>query len=156
MDKAELRISADAIEVLALHTFTSSTQYRTRHRPEDRTLGSLSASRARSATRLDHDAPVRSRIIPSGADQRGRRVMRQTWRRIWKRGVVAALALASTIGLAAGLPAPAALAQSGDVWGERAPMLLPRSEASVAELNGKIYVIGGYPGTRVTSDSVQV
>jgi N-acetylneuraminic acid mutarotase len=82
--------------------------------------------------------------------------MRQTWRRIWQRGVVAALALASTIGLAAGLPAPAALAQSGDVWGERAPMLLPRSEASVAELNGKIYVIGGYPGTRVTSDSVQV
>ncbi len=35
-------------------------------------------------------------------------------------------------------------------------MELPRSEASVAELNGKIYLMGGYPGGRITSDSVQV
>ena len=35
-------------------------------------------------------------------------------------------------------------------------MQLPRSEASVAELNGKIYFLGGYPGARITSDSVQV
>jgi N-acetylneuraminic acid mutarotase len=41
-------------------------------------------------------------------------------------------------------------------WTEHQPMLLPRSEASVAELNGKIYVMGGYPGARITSDSVQV
>jgi N-acetylneuraminic acid mutarotase len=41
-------------------------------------------------------------------------------------------------------------------WTERQPMLLPRSEASVAELNGKIYFMGGYPGARITSDSVQV
>jgi N-acetylneuraminic acid mutarotase len=41
-------------------------------------------------------------------------------------------------------------------WSERAPMELPRSEASVAELNGKIYFLGGYPGGRITSDSVQV
>ena len=35
-------------------------------------------------------------------------------------------------------------------------MQLPRSEASVAEHNGKIYFMGGYPGARITSDSVQV
>lgn len=60
------------------------------------------------------------------------------------------------LGAAAILLAPATVqAQSGQ-WGERAPMLLPRSEASVAELNGKIYFLGGYPGQRITSDSVQV
>ena len=82
--------------------------------------------------------------------------MRWTWHHIWPRRVVATLALVGTIGMSAEVPVPAALAQGGGVWGERAPMLLPRSEASVAELNGKIYFIGGYPGTRVTSDSVQI
>jgi N-acetylneuraminic acid mutarotase len=46
--------------------------------------------------------------------------------------------------------------QAPGTWGERAAMELPRSEASVAELNGKIYFMGGYPGARITSDSVQV
>jgi N-acetylneuraminic acid mutarotase len=82
--------------------------------------------------------------------------MRRTWHRIWLRGIVATLTLVVTIGMSAGLPAPSAQAQGGEVWGERAPMLLPRSEASFAELNGKIYFIGGYPGARVTSDAVQV
>jgi N-acetylneuraminic acid mutarotase len=84
--------------------------------------------------------------------------MQQTWHRIWRRGIVVTLVLAGIIGVVGELlvPSTPALAQGGDVWGERAPMLLPRSEASVAELNGKIYFIGGYPGTRVTSDSVQV
>jgi N-acetylneuraminic acid mutarotase len=55
------------------------------------------------------------------------------------------------------MAAPTVSAQgSGEVWSERAPMLLPRSEASVAELHGKIYFMGGYPGARITSDSVQV
>ena len=39
-----------------------------------------------------------------------------------------------------------AVAQEPSSWSERAPMLLPRSEASVAELNGKVYFMGGYPG----------
>lgn len=82
--------------------------------------------------------------------------MRRTWHRVWLRGVVAALAVIGMVGLVTGLPTPSALAQADEAWGERAPMLLPRSEASVAELNGKIYFIGGYPGARITSDSVQV
>jgi N-acetylneuraminic acid mutarotase len=41
-------------------------------------------------------------------------------------------------------------------WRTRAPMLLPRSETSVARLGDQIYVMGGYPGERVTSDQVQV
>jgi len=35
-------------------------------------------------------------------------------------------------------------------------MLLPRSEMSIAELDGRIYALGGYPGGRITSDAVQV
>lgn len=45
---------------------------------------------------------------------------------------------------------------NADNWGERASMLLPRSEVSIAENNGRIYAIGGYPGERITSDQVQV
>jgi len=41
-------------------------------------------------------------------------------------------------------------------WSERADLLLPRSESSIAVLGDHLYVIGGYPGARITSDSVQV
>jgi N-acetylneuraminic acid mutarotase len=54
------------------------------------------------------------------------------------------------------LPAAASAQGQADGWGERAPMLLPRSEMSIAELGGRIYALGGYPGARVTSDAVQV
>ena len=90
--------------------------------------------------------------------------MRQTWQRIWRQGIAAMLGIAG--GLVGGpgtaepltpsLTVPTAQAQASEAWSERAPMLLPRSEASVAELNGRIYFIGGYPGTRLTSDSVQI
>lgn len=53
-----------------------------------------------------------------------------------------------------GLPWAPASAQGG--WEERAPMLTPRSEQSVAELNGRIYTMGGYSGERIASDIVQV
>src|SRR5437870_3194952 len=78
--------------------------------------------------------------------------MGQQWRLTALRGVAAVLGLAGGIAMVAGpvAPAPAALAQDPESWSQRAPMLLPRSEASVADLNGKIYVIGGYPGTRLT------
>lgn len=36
------------------------------------------------------------------------------------------------------------------------PLLAPNSETAVAELDGKIYVIGGYPSTRITVATVQV
>jgi N-acetylneuraminic acid mutarotase len=50
--------------------------------------------------------------------------------------------------------APAAPAAGS--WGRRAGLPLANSEMSVAALEGKIYVIGGYPASRVTSDAVQV
>lgn len=43
-----------------------------------------------------------------------------------------------------------------NAWGRRADLLEANSEMSVEELNGKIYVIGGYPSNRVTVDTVQV
>ncbi len=41
-------------------------------------------------------------------------------------------------------------------WSKLAPMLHPRSEMAVAEVGGKMYVIGGYPPGRIPSDVVQV
>ena len=42
------------------------------------------------------------------------------------------------------------------VWGARAGLLVANSEFALAEANGKIYVMGGYPASRVTSRTVQV
>jgi len=41
-------------------------------------------------------------------------------------------------------------------WSTRGRLLEANSEMSVAELDGKIYVIGGYPSSRVTVRTVQV
>ena len=41
-------------------------------------------------------------------------------------------------------------------WGQRAGLLVANSEFAFAESNGKIYVMGGYPASRVTSRTVQV
>ena len=41
-------------------------------------------------------------------------------------------------------------------WTTLAPMLQPRSEMAIAELGGKVYVIGGYPPGRIPSNVVQV
>lgn len=41
-------------------------------------------------------------------------------------------------------------------WGRRAALPLANSEMSVAGLDGKIYVLGGYPASRVTSAAVQM
>ena len=41
-------------------------------------------------------------------------------------------------------------------WGRRADLLEANSEMSVAELNGQIYVLGGYPSTRISTTVVQV
>jgi N-acetylneuraminic acid mutarotase len=66
--------------------------------------------------------------------------------------VMAAIAAAGLIAME--LPPTSSLAQSG--WSERADLLLRRSEISITENNGKIYVMGGYPGERIVSDQVQV
>jgi hypothetical protein len=41
-------------------------------------------------------------------------------------------------------------------WGMRAPVLEPLSEFALAESNGKLYLMGGYPASRQTSRTVQV
>ena len=41
-------------------------------------------------------------------------------------------------------------------WGSRATLIEENSEMGVIGLNGKIYVIGGYPSSRVTVNTVQV
>ena len=41
-------------------------------------------------------------------------------------------------------------------WSLRAPLPVPNSETGVTELDGKIYVIGGYPSDRKTVATVQV
>src|SRR5918999_2964451 len=42
------------------------------------------------------------------------------------------------------------------VWGARANLLVANSEFALAEANGKIYVLGGYPASRVSSRTVQI
>src|SRR5262245_34542645 len=41
-------------------------------------------------------------------------------------------------------------------WSKRANLIEANSEMGVAELNGKIYVLGGYPASRMTVNTVQV
>ena len=41
-------------------------------------------------------------------------------------------------------------------WGMRAQLLVPLSELALAQSNGKIYMMGGYPSSRVTARTVQV
>src|SRR5688572_29566072 len=53
-------------------------------------------------------------------------------------------------------PSPVATPPPGGPWSMLAPMLQPRSEMAVAEVGGKVYVIGGYPPGRIPSDVVQV
>jgi N-acetylneuraminic acid mutarotase len=53
------------------------------------------------------------------------------------------------------VPAWAQLAQGG-TWGRRAAMLEANSEFAVAELDGKVYVLGGYPASRQTQRTVQI
>jgi N-acetylneuraminic acid mutarotase len=62
------------------------------------------------------------------------------------------------IGLAAlaGAMAAAGQAQTDSIWVERAPLLDPNSEIAVAQIDDTLYVIGGYPSTRVYVSTVQV
>lgn len=77
----------------------------------------------------------------------------QAYRAVSKR-----LALAVLCGVAAmaGSPALAADAKPVSEWGKRGEMIEPNSEMAVAYLDGKIYVVGGYPSTRESVDTVQV
>jgi N-acetylneuraminic acid mutarotase len=68
-----------------------------------------------------------------------------------------ALLLAYVFGLAGLHIRPHSVAADADsIWVQRAPLLDPNSEMAVAQLDGTIYVRGGYPSTRVYVDTVQV
>lgn len=54
------------------------------------------------------------------------------------------------------LATPTFAQQRETIWAERAPLPATNSEIAVAELDGKIYVMGGYPSTRVYVDTVEV
>src|SRR5688572_29235250 len=41
-------------------------------------------------------------------------------------------------------------------WALSSAMLVPRSEQSVTAHDGKIWLLGGYPGDRIPSDVVQI
>jgi hypothetical protein len=66
------------------------------------------------------------------------------------------IAAALLVGVAGPLPTPPSAQDSPGFWEERAPMLVPRSEMSIAELDGRIFAMGGYPGARVRAAEVQV
>jgi N-acetylneuraminic acid mutarotase len=80
------------------------------------------------------------------------------------------LALVLALALLAGtvaVPAPSARAApsrqasppgatAAGEWGRRAPLPETNSEISVAYLDGKLYVVGGYPANRVVTNAVQV
>ena len=53
-------------------------------------------------------------------------------------------------------PDPGPLPVDGGEWGLRAPLIEANSELPLAELNGKLYLLGGYPKGRVTVRTVQV
>jgi N-acetylneuraminic acid mutarotase len=69
-------------------------------------------------------------------------------------------ALPLLVGVHVALSAPAALAEGGDPapgqWGQKAPLLEPNSEFTLASTGGKIYVLGGYPAGRVSVKTVQI
>lgn len=84
------------------------------------------------------------------AADRGRVVARKA--RDASRGVRIAACVALLVfalAVTAQEPAPGA-------WGLRAPTLQPLSELALAEANGKLYLMGGYPPSRVTVPTVQV
>jgi N-acetylneuraminic acid mutarotase len=44
----------------------------------------------------------------------------------------------------------------GGQWGQRASLIEPNSELALAEVNGKLYLLGGYPASRQTARTVQI
>jgi N-acetylneuraminic acid mutarotase len=83
-------------------------------------------------------------------------------RRLLSAGLVLAAPtlFATACGDAGVTPTPvqpsAAPSAAPGTWTTLAPMLQPRSEMAIAELDGKVYVIGGYPPGRIPSNVVQV
>ena len=72
-------------------------------------------------------------------------------------GRAAAIAFALLLATGAGVAPPAAAqADPGGEWAAAAALPETNSEIAVAELDGKLYVVGGYPSSRVVTNAVQV
>ena len=77
-------------------------------------------------------------------------------------GFTTGLTSTASITVAGGLQANASsfvlnrIPENAGEWGQRAGLLVANSEFALAEANGRIYVMGGYPASRVTSRTVQV
>ncbi|MDQ7842570.1 MAG: kelch-like protein [Armatimonadota bacterium] len=70
-------------------------------------------------------------------------------------GAIAVLVLAGGLSATGAAPGDARGPAPGE-WGRRADLLEPNSEFALAELSGKLYVIGGYPASRETVRTVQI
>jgi N-acetylneuraminic acid mutarotase len=53
-------------------------------------------------------------------------------------------------------PPPPPVGVDGGEWGSRAGLIEPNSEFALAEANGRLYVLGGYPSTGQTVRTVQI
>jgi N-acetylneuraminic acid mutarotase len=53
-------------------------------------------------------------------------------------------------------PSPNPIKVDGGEWGVRTGLIEPNSELALAELNGKLYLLGGYPSSRQTVRTVQI
>ncbi len=53
-------------------------------------------------------------------------------------------------------PNPDSIPVDGGVWALRSELLEPNSELALAEWNGKLYLLGGYPASRQTVRTVQI
>jgi N-acetylneuraminic acid mutarotase len=73
--------------------------------------------------------------------------------RSWPAGLAGVAVAAAALAVAVAVVGPV---RADSIWTQRAPLLEPISEIAVAELDGKIYVMGGYPSTRRYVDTVQV
>ena len=60
------------------------------------------------------------------------------------------------VGLVAGANTHDVVLAPAGQWGIRAPLLEANSELALAEAGGKLYLLGGYPASRVTARTVQV
>ena len=53
-------------------------------------------------------------------------------------------------------PPPPPPPVDGGEWGVRSQLIAANSELPIAELNGKLYLLGGYPSSRLTVRTVQI
>ena len=66
------------------------------------------------------------------------------------------MSAAKSVGLVAGANDHDVVLTRAGAWDMRAALLAPLSELALAESNGRIYMMGGYPSTRITARTVQV